>query len=531
MPRLFSPLRRVFFFFVNIFINVIITTHSSPLPAATNSMGNQTINSTLPVHISTGVFSTEVKMNFYDSSVPLVYEMAIPDLQALQHHSTIPPNPKLPSIVTLNAILDETHRMLDHMMPIYNSEQRRAKRSIEYIADFYSWCCGQAKQSDVDQLYVHEKSLDGFTSAIKSQMNRDHSFLVQQYQIENDFQNKVERALNFTAMSVSNVSNLLVRNEHGMESQIQSEAMGIIQVAVTMHAVTSTSAWIKTLSDCRNKFIPVSVIIPHILSKDLKRLNSSLSSRSRTLAIPPEAISIYLTQPLATCLISVNKIVVTIKVPTRQTGTVHKLIRMHPLPFAFDNNVCQINLETNYALQVNGDIIPLSQFQLPQCDPTHSSLCHVSRYERHTFHSATCISSALSEFTLYSSIQQSCSLTCSHSRWPPTKVQQVDGHTFIIVHPVLPIKVDCHGKESQNFTYRQEMGHLKLVLPCRCTATIPSSPSQPIITITPDFPCAINSPFLMTFHHQILPAFVAVDDHIIGEDSTFENLDRIINRN
>jgi hypothetical protein len=39
----------------------------------------------------------------------------------------------------------------------------------------------------------------------------------------NDFQNKVERALNFTAMSVSNVSNLLVRNEQGMESQIQSE--------------------------------------------------------------------------------------------------------------------------------------------------------------------------------------------------------------------------------------------------------------------------------------------------------------------
>jgi hypothetical protein len=132
----------------------------------------------------------------------------------------------------------------------------------------------------VDQLYVHE--MDSLASAMKSQINRDHSFLVNQYKIDNDFQNKVERALNFTAMSVSNVSNLLVRNEQGMESQIQSEALGLIQVTVTRHAVTSTSAWLKTLSDCHNKLIPRKPIpnachsihfhSPHLAPSDLSHL-------------------------------------------------------------------------------------------------------------------------------------------------------------------------------------------------------------------------------------------------------------------
>jgi hypothetical protein len=273
---LFFPWRTNIIF--NIFLNVIITTHSSPIPPAVNDTRNITINST---HLSVSL-RCQVKMNCYDSSMPLVYEMAIPDLQALHHYSTIPPNPKMPSTVTLKAVLDETlcNCMVDHMIPIFNTEERRGKRSIKYIADFYSWSCGQAKQSDVDQLYVHE--MDSLASAMKSQINRDHSFLVNQYKIDNDFQNKVERALNFTAMSVSNVSNLLVRNEQGMESQIQSEALGMIQVTVTRHAVTSTSAWLKTLSDCHNKLIPRKPIpnachsihfhSPHLAPSDLSYL-------------------------------------------------------------------------------------------------------------------------------------------------------------------------------------------------------------------------------------------------------------------
>jgi hypothetical protein len=506
------------------------TTHASPVPHDPDHPTTHRDNSSLPVHISTGVFSSEIKMNFHDSSIPLIYEMPLPNMRTLQHYSVIPPNAKLPSIVVLNEILEQTHGMLDRLLPMQEPRSTRTRRSIEVIADFYSWCCGQAKQSDVDQLFVHEKSLDSFATAVKSQLHRDHSFLVSQHKIDNDFQNKVEKALNFSVASFSNVSNLLVRAGQGMESQINSEAMGLVQVAVTMHAISSSSAWLKTISDCRNGLIPTSVVNPQLLIRDLRLLNSSLVSKSQNLAVPAESISIYLTQPIASCLISSTKIIVTIKVPTVQRDTVYSIMRIHPLPFAFEDNVCQVKLDTNFVIIINEtSAIPLGQSELSQCDPAHSSLCRVSRYSKHTFHSALCISSALSTYPMFSSIQKYCSLTCSHTRYPTTIIQQVDANTFLLVHPNLPITVECHGKKSQNITYRKEIGHLRLILPCRCRATIPSSHSEDEIIITPDFPCSTQAPFLMNFHHHILPAFVAMNDHIITDGAISKELNVIIN--
>jgi hypothetical protein len=133
----------------------------------------------------------------------------------MRRYSVIPPNAKLPSKVVLNEILEQTLGMLDRMPSLIAREQE----------GFNSWCCVQAKQSNGDQLFVHEKS----------QLQRDRSFLVSQHQIDDNLQIKVKKAeklfFSFSLASFSNVSNLLVRAGQGMESQINSETMGFIHVA------------------------------------------------------------------------------------------------------------------------------------------------------------------------------------------------------------------------------------------------------------------------------------------------------------
>jgi hypothetical protein len=146
-------------------------------------------------------------MDFYEFSVPLIYEIEIPDVQQLQDYMKIPPNPKLQGLTTLSAILDETKHLLRFASFAFTRfpASKRSKRSL----DFYSFCFGFATGRSVDQLVAHENSLDEFTSKVKSQLDTEHQYLIQEAAVYNGFQARVERALNKFTSTFSSITSEL----------------------------------------------------------------------------------------------------------------------------------------------------------------------------------------------------------------------------------------------------------------------------------------------------------------------------------
>lgn len=488
------------------------------------------INRTLPGSITAGYTVTRINMHFYESTMPLIYEMPVPDLSKLQHYTKIPSNSKDPNIVTLNTVLNQIHALLAHTTPIRQPHKvERKKRSLVDMSDFYSWCCGIAKQREVDQLYVHEKSLDSFSNQIKGQMNKDHAFLVKQNKLTNDFQANVERALNTSIYEFSNISNVLVRAEKSMGDAIQSDTVGLIQLASTMYAVLSTTTWNQILSDCRGLLIPMAIISPQLLMKDLLRLNGSLTSQSKTLSIPTNQISTYFTKPIATCLISSSKIIITVKVPIKHSYTTYNLMRIVPLPFSFHNTVCQINIPPSMVLKLNSSFIPLDQSQLMQCDATLSSLCLVSRYSRYAFQSSSCIEAIMTPTESLEQINVVCPLLCTRESTPKTIVQQTRDHEFIIINPVLPVIIKCQAQPDQRITYYSDVGHLGITLPCHCLALIQTHGNHGNITLTPDFPCAADYSHIVFAHHSIPSAFILIDTAEENENNEYMDLTKILN--
>lgn len=101
--------------------------------------------------LSTGILVDTVNVIAYESTVPLIYEMELPDLDQWTRLLT-PLND-----TGIGQILNSTHSLALRLLPIFPSpNSTRRRRSIEVIGDFYNWCCGVAQQKSVNQLQLNE---------------------------------------------------------------------------------------------------------------------------------------------------------------------------------------------------------------------------------------------------------------------------------------------------------------------------------------------------------------------------------------
>jgi len=142
---------------------------------------------------SESVLSVEIPMSFYDGTVPLIFDMPIFHPRSLQFHSLIRTPTPSDYVNTLNGVLKTSHSMIERLVPFVDSTPTyRAKRSV---ADFLTWCCGTAQQTDVDQLYAQETEVTHYVNSMRSQGQSDHDFIIQEPKVLNNYQFKVERFL------------------------------------------------------------------------------------------------------------------------------------------------------------------------------------------------------------------------------------------------------------------------------------------------------------------------------------------------
>ncbi|OXA42497.1 Transposon Ty3-I Gag-Pol polyprotein [Folsomia candida] len=248
---------------------------------------------------------------------------------------------------------EATHSLALRLLPIFPSpSSTRHRRSIEIIGDFYNWCCGVAQQKTVDRMQLNEHHLDNFTLQLQSALTAEHSFTVESTKIFNkDFQ-ALEKALSETDRVVHNELRDIANEEETLESKAQDDHHSLFALAVAQFQTVLNQNWIQTLSD-----------------------------RRQELSIPSSDLEDVFRYPLATCLFSPNKVVATVRIPLVSLNTTYEMKRIQPLPFLFNDDVCQVKIDVNYVALPKHRIIPITPTISLNCDPTTNALCLLPRFD------------------------------------------------------------------------------------------------------------------------------------------------------
>lgn len=285
------------------------------------------------------------------------------------------------------------------------------------------------------------------------------------------------------------------------------------------------------IDHCKNHKLPSILLAPNILAEDLKTLNKKLENEHLTLAIPYTNIMSYYTRPSTSCHMTIDEILISIKIPLITLGSKWEIFDYIPIPFTHKNEICYIHAEQSYlAINSNENIIKLiSGNSLKFCDKS-DGLCYVDFFESHTDDSPLC-AKALFQGKTPTELNNICSYKCEPRHAKPF-IKKIENEIYILTnHPTNLEIYDHKTNHSKTLDVNATIsGALKLKLPCHMDLR-----SKNEILIPKKFPC-IKTEINKMQIHRILPTQWSTYD-TLSIDSTssnqvlFNNMSKILNQN
>ncbi|KAJ8910407.1 hypothetical protein NQ315_011371 [Exocentrus adspersus] len=199
--------------------------------------------------------------------------------------------------------------------------------------------------------------------------------------------------------------------------------------------------------DCKQHLIPMGILQPTILRKDLKKLDWELEQLGQGLAIPPGSISRYYQLPICDCAVTEESIVIHVRVP-----------------------ITQRELAYHLAVADQGELRTISGAGLHQCKPFHDKLCYIPRFSGDALHGPTCARKLFSGTTV-TELSQHCPLSCHGST--SLTISEIEEGTYVVTHPKPATYIRC----GQNTTVLKDSaysspGAVKIHVPCNCEMVV-----------------------------------------------------------
>jgi len=357
--------------------------------------------------LSTGITLTKIEMTPYETTVPLIFEMRLPKID--QWTQLLRPLKDQ----TISAILNQTHKIALDLLPIFpthSDNSVRHKRAIEIIGDFYNWCCGLAKQKSVDTILVNQGNLDHFTQELEQQITEEHKNIVRSTTLFSSHLNELEEAINEIEHTEGTEIKAIAKNEKLLEESEESAQEEIFSLAIGLHQGILNQAWITTVADCRQSRLPLFLINHATLRKELRYLSHELDGHNKELAVPLERLDEYFRYQLTSCLFSSKKVIVTLKVPVRTKKIKYETFEIIPLPFMYNNNICQVDLNVNFVATTRHRTIPIISAMEQHCNPYASQLCQLPRFDPPQLPEHNCLHAIMSSSSV-DTINSHCHMT------------------------------------------------------------------------------------------------------------------------
>lgn len=270
-------------------------------------------------------------------------------------------------------------------------------------------------------------------------------------------------------------------------SALLSNTRTSLQGAILGQFYAEKNRWIHANQDCRQGFIPTSVVTPEKFNESLSAiLKMSVFQHQSDLSIRPGQLSKYYNLPLADCTHTVDSFVVRVLIPILKKfrGESLQLIHVHTIPFQYMDYFCRIKLPNSDKMEdsIVGDTNTGSMYIYHElslrayrtsCKP--NELCKISEDQLDPRKSDPCVSALLSRND--TGIRTYCDFECrpkQDSVFP--SVVRVASNRFVVTGNSLTLHIVCGKLIKQDktvFIKEDHVGAMLVKLSCHCRLIIP----------------------------------------------------------
>ncbi|KAF5308758.1 hypothetical protein FQR65_LT17969 [Abscondita terminalis] len=462
-----------------------------------------------PVQITTGAYwKTLPDVIAYSATIPLTYSTSwtnelVEFIQSDQDAESCQEQDhtcKISSeIGKLNRLLSlelkRTHEAVDtEFLHVSNDRTvKRHPRALEFIGDFFSWCCGVATDRKIDSLVLSYEKMQIFLKQLRSGLENSLTQISNNSRIFQEYHDSVEDNLKEIKHKITNIQhyeteyrNKIRKSLNRNELQLKQTVMHVYDIVLHVLNLGRVMNRMEILATCKDHKIPPLIVTPQTLRTDLQNLSIELRKNGHSLAIPIDELSRYYKLSITDCTTTGNQLYVHIKIPIVSINQEWTLFELITTPFAWQNETCILMHETLFmAVSNNQTLKSISGTSLHHCKPYHDKLCYLPRFDSDALYGPQCAYKMYSGATV-EDLSQHCSFRCHASQ--SMLVSEIDSDTFIITHPKNKTSITCPNRslDVEENNYNQP-GALQIELPCQCSLLVNQKE-----VISPRFPCSSN---------------------------------------
>lgn len=411
----------------------------------------------------------------YHSSIPIIYEipldfnMSLPKLTPLLNNSC--------ASSTLN--YSRTYcKMQDYLIDLQSkihdqilteartfknpSSDRRQKRSLSFIGDFFTWCCGIANAHQLHDLVENEEELKNHSNDLTDMVAVEHKDLVVTTNNLNNFTQNIKGITEKVHYSLRMMQNEINSLTKGNSDNNQLFFIHQTWTFIYLNFYYDNVRLIK--QSCRANNLPETVIPKTTLLEDLQKLSSSSQKLDLTPAIPLQNVNLYYKLPITTCLQTKTSIIVKLQVPLQKPNITYNVYKNIPTPLHWENKLCYISKEKSIIITTPKFTQAIHQ-EDPACNPNTWPLCLLPRETISADENHRCLQQILTGSSL-TDLRKTCNFVCEEESRHPV-VTRLLPNKFLITNIKINISLSCPKKTS--YLPITSSGTLEIYLPCNCS--------------------------------------------------------------
>ena len=163
------------------------------------------------------------------------------------------------------------------------------------------------------------------------------------------------------------------------------------------------------LQSCLPGFVPFNILGSETLRKSLDDISADAKSHGLVFSIPTTNIDTYYKVGLSDCFLTNSTMYVMVNVPLSRAPW--KILELLPIPFAYENSICSIDVSHNSLIAVGQDIVLLDAYAMHHCDIRKDQLYLLPSLSRPAEKMFTCIQNIYRKSGI-ETFKHSCKLNC-----------------------------------------------------------------------------------------------------------------------
>lgn len=411
----------------------------------------------------------------YTQYWPISYKIPFP--QTVDHKFVLSCDPlrnsKLcsPFLMLTNALNNFTAEL--NALHFFNNEPpsplRNERSLLPFLGDFMHFLIGTTTDNQLENFRLNFKEVTRHIQNLEAHEQGIHTTF-------SNFSHAITRLANESRIAFADVKtamknildheNSIFSTLFNSSNQMQNFITFLLQLDT--HFVNNLQHFLSHYSyhtayfQCNQNRLPRSLIAPSILQSDLTLLRTKLRVKNLTIS-PTFSIQTAYDLPITSCVYTDTHILVHVKIPLIPLSTTPGLFHLLSFPLAAENETCNLQLNTTYAIITSDSVFPLSTNDFKLCNISPKPfLCKIPNILNINPVLTNCLFT-LQQATVVGQLHDSCPIFCTPDH--PFSIKSIKDDTYALINPPPQLSLQFPNNTiiSLNFS---SFHNVYLTLPC-----------------------------------------------------------------